>query len=89
MKIASSFLELLAVSPRVPCADETGRLFGDDHDEEEEYNTADALQVAAEVCMTCPLRWPCLSDAIADNEQFGVRGGTTPAQRQQMRSRGW
>lgn len=88
MKIASTFLELLGVSPRVPCAEDMGKFFGDDHDEEEKYNTADALE-ATKVCFDCPLRFECLQDALETNEQYGVRGGTTPAQRQFIKSRGW
>lgn len=86
MKIASTFLELLAVSARVPCADEPEKFFGDNHDEDEKYSTEDALE-AAKICRTCPVRFPCLSDAFASSEQYGVRGGLTPVQRESARAR--
>lgn len=72
----------------MPCAKEPERFFGDDNDEDEKYDTADA-KVAAELCLKCPLRWPCLEDAFATGEQYGVRGGMTPEQRQRALSRGW
>jgi hypothetical protein len=82
-----SFQELLAISPRVPCAVDTAKFFGDSADEDEPYNDQDAGE-AARICMTCPLKYPCLTDAIANNELWGVRGGTTPGQRARLREQG-
>ena len=88
MKIASSFLSLLAASPRVPCAENPALFFGDSQDEDEQYDDEDAADAIA-VCLTCPIRHECLSDAIGTDEQWGVRGATTPSQRQQLKARGW
>ena len=81
-----TFLELLAASPRVPCADDMGKWFGDSQDEEEPYNDDHAVE-ATMVCVTCPIRVECLTDAIANDEQWGVRGGMTAHKRQQLKGR--
>ena len=60
--------------------------FGDDEDEDEKYDTEQAVKAGA-VCALCPLRHECLADALRTNEQFGVRGGMTPSQRQQIKGR--
>lgn len=42
-------------------------------------------KAAREICATCPVQAPCLDLAIRENYTFGVWGGTSPYQRQQMR----
>lgn len=86
MKIASIFLELLAASPRVPCADDTGKFFADSQDEEEPYDDEHMAEAVA-VCDGCPIKRECLLQALTNNEQFGVWGGMTPSQREQLRGR--
>jgi WhiB family redox-sensing transcriptional regulator len=43
---------------------------------------------AKRICQQCPVQEPCLKEALvlspADDE-YGVRGGTTPKERRQMR----
>ena len=42
------------------------------------------LRVAVAVCRGCPVRAPCLAEALAEEDQayvFGVRGGLTASQR--------
>lgn len=84
--MSSDFLELLAASPRVPCAKETGKFFGDSQDDEEPFDDEHTAEAVA-ICKTCPIRIPCLSDAIGNDEQWGVRGGMTVSQRQQLKGR--
>lgn len=45
------------------------------------------MEEAVAVCGTCFIQRECLLQALANNEQFGVWGGFTPAQREQMRGR--
>lgn len=40
---------------------------------------------ALEVCSRCPVREPCLAEALANNEPHGVWGGMTPRQRNRLR----
>lgn len=83
-KIASTFLELLAASPRVPCAEDSNKFYADSQDEEEPYDD-EHMEEAVAVCGTCPIQRECLLQALTNKEQFGVWGGFTPAQREQMR----
>lgn len=44
---------------------------------------------ALKVCQSCPVRWECLEDAMREESApychtFGIRGGTTAAQRLAM-----
>jgi WhiB family redox-sensing transcriptional regulator len=41
---------------------------------------------AKRVCLTCPVRTPCLDWAMRHYQDFGIWGGTTEAERQALRS---
>lgn len=86
-----SFPKLLLEHDKpVPCADrlnDPGWWFGDSEDPDETYNNKER-QRAVELCGDCPFQWECLNNALANNEQYGVWGATTPAQRDLMRRRG-
>lgn len=41
---------------------------------------------AKRVCLTCPVRTPCLDWALRHYQDFGIWGGTTEAERQALRS---
>ena len=85
-----TFHEQLAVAT-VPCRDKQNDpnwWFGDSEDPDEKYNNAERERAVA-LCGDCPLITVCLTNAITQNEQYGVWGGATPAQRQHMKSRGW
>jgi len=45
-----------------------------------------SLRKALAICEQCPVRTPCLEDALSygSQSQYGVRGGTTPKQRMGM-----
>lgn len=47
---------------------------------------ADYVQKRA-VCLGCPVREECLEEALADPELVGMWGGTTGAERRNMRRR--
>ena len=81
-----TFLELLAASTRVPCAKDTAKFFGDSEDDEEEYDDEHTAEAVA-VCQDCPLKRECLIQAVTYHEPFGVWGGMTASQRQQLRGR--
>ncbi len=43
---------------------------------------------AQAVCEGCPVRWPCLDYALADESLDGVWGGTTTKERKRLRRDG-
>ncbi|HVL97936.1 MAG TPA: WhiB family transcriptional regulator [Egibacteraceae bacterium] len=43
-----------------------------------------AVEFALSVCATCAVREPCLAQAMATREVFGVWGGTTETQRRRI-----
>lgn len=45
------------------------------------------LARAASICHDCPVRRPCLAWALVFDEQYGVWGGRTPAERRPLRRR--
>lgn len=47
-----------------------------------------AHPAAAAYCRTCPVKAACLEDALATNDQYGVRGGLTAEQRAALKKRG-
>jgi WhiB family redox-sensing transcriptional regulator len=44
---------------------------------------------AKAVCQSCPVRAQCLSWAVAVGEPYGIWGGTTPAEREELRQRSY
>lgn len=38
---------------------------------------------ARAVCASCPVRQPCLDDAVRTGDDFGIRGGLLPAERRE------
>lgn len=52
----------------------------------EDWESYPDMQVAY-VCVKCPFRVQCLDDALVYDETDGVRGGTTPYQRRQLRNK--
>ncbi|GAA4978140.1 hypothetical protein GCM10023205_52590 [Yinghuangia aomiensis] len=79
---------MLATVPTTPrgwralsaCADADPDLF---HAPDDEREPARWLRetAALTVCAACPVRAACLAAAEAERDQYGVRGGTTPAMR--------
>lgn len=45
----------------------------------------DAAWKARAICAGCPVLGPCREDALAHNDQHGIQGGLTIAQRQRIR----
>lgn len=45
----------------------------------------DNVNPALRICQACPVRQKCLDWALANNETFGVWGGTTPNDRRKLR----
>lgn len=77
---------MLAATPRVPCAQEPQKFFGDTQDEDEPYDD-EHMQEAIALCQECPIKIECLIQALQNNETHGVWGGMTPAQRESTRNR--
>ncbi|MDH6284341.1 WhiB family transcriptional regulator [Prescottella agglutinans] len=44
------------------------------------------VKAAKRICGRCPVQTECLEHALAKKEQFGVWGGTTPNERQRIRT---
>lgn len=42
-------------------------------------------RAAQQVCMACPVRTDCLTEALENNERHGIWGGTTETQRRRLR----
>jgi WhiB family redox-sensing transcriptional regulator len=49
-------------------------------------NEGPGLQRALNICKTCPVRIQCADYAIRTDEQYGVWGGLTEADRRQIRT---
>jgi WhiB family redox-sensing transcriptional regulator len=45
----------------------------------------DQIAAAKEVCMTCPVKQPCLEFALVSNQDSGVWGGTSEDERRALR----
>ncbi len=41
---------------------------------------------ARRICASCPVKQPCLDDALADPAAIGLRGGTTEKRRRTIRA---
>lgn len=50
-----------------------------------ERRDKDQIAAAVAVCFKCPVRQPCLDQALATREQFGIWGGTTELERERIR----
>lgn len=42
------------------------------------------VRAALRLCRSCPVRQPCYEQAMADQEYFGVWGGTTERERRRV-----
>lgn len=51
------------------------------------YANTQSYYLAKKLCDQCPVKAQCLAYALANEEEFGMWGGTTPRQRQAMRDR--
>lgn len=49
--------------------------------------SAGQITRAKSICAGCPVQAPCLSFALAAQQQHGIWGGTTEAERKKMRRR--
>lgn len=43
-------------------------------------------RIALDICKTCPVKALCLTDALGDETQYGIRGGLTAPQRTRLKS---
>lgn len=46
-----------------------------------------SLAQPKKVCRRCPVRAECLADALAQNDQWGVRGGLSEIERRKLAAR--
>jgi len=53
----------------------------------EDYDDRGVTERAKIICKSCPLTLDCLQYAIKDVSLDGIRGGTTPRERKNMRRR--
>lgn len=47
-------------------------------------SSAPDIAEAKAICARCPVRIPCLVEALENNEQFGIWGGTDPVERRRI-----
>jgi WhiB family redox-sensing transcriptional regulator len=64
--------------------DWTARAACDSADPDELFVTGAAQNRAKAVCMGCPVRTECLSDALDNRVEFGVWGGMTERERRAL-----
>jgi hypothetical protein len=48
------------------------------------YYNAKHVKSALRICEQCPVRLECLKDALAEYQEFGIFGGTTPNERRKL-----
>ncbi len=70
---------------RAACIGHDTRIFFD-HEDERGQRRANALAAARLMCQGCPIKQACLQFALDSNEQFGVWGGLTAAERSELLS---
>jgi WhiB family redox-sensing transcriptional regulator len=63
------------------CRDTDPELFFAPDRPERKQAKADRIAAALAICSRCPVRRPCLADAVAARDRFAIRGGTTPEDR--------
>jgi len=51
----------------------------------EDLSLEGAADPALAICDTCPVWLACLTTALADDERYGIWGGSTPYEREKMR----
>ncbi len=92
--VADDPVELAADLPRLPhgatldpdvlrdpaCGEEDLELFYP------EPGDLEAERAAKQVCAACPVQQPCLEMALATGDQHAILGGTTPAEREPLRT---
>ena len=58
-----------------------------DHDSKEPDSAKikrEKVKAAKVICGQCAVREACLKDALANNENYGIRGGFTPSERKNL-----
>ena len=73
-----------APRPAPPALAWTGRAACRSKDPDELFVTGAAQNRAKAVCMGCPVRTECLSDALDNRVEFGVWGGMTERERRAL-----
>jgi WhiB family transcriptional regulator, redox-sensing transcriptional regulator len=63
--------------------------FGKEYHGEQRHRpslTSIEIRRAKAICAVCPVLWDCFSYAMANEEEYGVWGGTTRRERQRLRT---
>ena len=60
---------------------------GDDEDPRKETGRMARVQLAKSICAGCPVKQPCLDDALMTGDKYGIRGGKTFRERRHMKRR--
>lgn len=47
----------------------------------EEFRDRAVTKMAKKICQACPVRVECLTDALQNNDGYGLKGGLTPVER--------
>lgn len=67
------------------CLGESDLFFGTEEDGREEVGRADREALCKVICFDCPLRRPCLEEAMVNGERYGVWGGMGEGERKKFR----
>lgn len=80
-RMYEDLMAAVRVEAPVPCETYPDAFFPEDMGKAENQ----ARELARSLCQTCPLRLQCLEYALAANEPFGIWGGFTFRERQEMK----
>ncbi|MCW2620880.1 MAG: transcription factor WhiB [Frankiales bacterium] len=80
-------MSLLATMPAADLQDWTALGACADQDPDDLFVTGAAQNRAKAVCLGCPVRTECLSDALDNQVEFGVWGGMTERERRALLKR--
>ncbi len=69
------------------CAEIDPELWFPSADNDEKKSMYSAARYAKSVCAKCPLITPCLLTAVANKEEYGIWGGSSPRDRRAIRSK--
>ena len=68
---------------RAACSGKNPEWWDSDFFVQDKLMTLDNI-AAIHTCLTCPVRWECLADAIDNRGEFTIRGGYLPSEQKQL-----
>lgn len=50
----------------------------------DEHRDTAVMKMAKRICLACPVRLECLTDALLHDDDYGIKGGLTPRERNNL-----